>query len=44
VKLTGKEKEIKRLRKNGASKSELGRVFGVNRMTVDKFMKDKGIE
>jgi DNA invertase Pin-like site-specific DNA recombinase len=43
VKLTGKEKEIKNLRKQGVGKSELGRVFGVNRMTVDRFMKDNGI-
>jgi DNA invertase Pin-like site-specific DNA recombinase len=44
VKLTGHEKEIKQFRKNGYSKSELGRMFGVNRMTVDKFMKDNGIK
>jgi DNA invertase Pin-like site-specific DNA recombinase len=44
VKLSGHESEIKRLRKNGYSKSELGRVFGVNRMTVDKFMKDNSIK
>jgi DNA invertase Pin-like site-specific DNA recombinase len=43
VKLTGKEKEISKLRKQGMGKSELGRMFGVNRMTVDKFMKDNGI-
>ncbi len=44
VKLSGKEKEIKQLRKQGISKSELGRMFGVNRMTVDTFMKNKGIK
>jgi DNA invertase Pin-like site-specific DNA recombinase len=44
VKLTGHEKEIKQLRKHGFGKSELGRKFGVNRMTVDKFMKDNGIK
>jgi DNA invertase Pin-like site-specific DNA recombinase len=43
VKLTGKEKEIKLLIKKGVSKSEIGRMFGVNRMTVLKFMKDNGI-
>jgi DNA invertase Pin-like site-specific DNA recombinase len=44
VKLTGKEKEIKECRKQGMGKSGLGRKFGVNRMTVDKFMKDNGIK
>jgi DNA-binding CsgD family transcriptional regulator len=44
VKLTGKEKEIKEYRKQGMGKSGLGRMFGVNRMTVDRFMKDNGIE
>ncbi|MDR0583580.1 MAG: master DNA invertase Mpi family serine-type recombinase [Treponema sp.] len=44
VKLTGREKEIERLRKNGYGKSEIGRMFCVNRMTVDKFMRDKGIK
>jgi DNA invertase Pin-like site-specific DNA recombinase len=43
TKLSGKESEIKKLRKEGIGKSELGRVFGVNRMTIDKFMKDNGI-
>jgi DNA invertase Pin-like site-specific DNA recombinase len=43
VKLTGKEKEIRKLRGEGTGKSELGRMFGVNRMTVDKFMKENGI-
>jgi DNA invertase Pin-like site-specific DNA recombinase len=44
TKLSGKEKEIKNLRKSHVSKSELGRIFGVNRMTVDKFMKDNNID
>jgi len=44
VKLTGHEKEIKRLRKQGVSKSELGRLFNVNRITVDTFMKRQGIK
>jgi DNA invertase Pin-like site-specific DNA recombinase len=43
VKLTGKKKEIQKLRKQGMGKSALGRMFGVNRMTIDKFMKDNGI-
>jgi DNA invertase Pin-like site-specific DNA recombinase len=43
VKLSGKEQEIKKLLKNGTSKSEIGRIFNVNRMTVDKFMQDNGI-
>jgi DNA invertase Pin-like site-specific DNA recombinase len=44
VKLTGKEKDIKTLRKANVSKSEIGRMFGVNRMTVDTFMRAKGIK
>jgi len=44
VKLTGHEKEIKQLLKERCSKSEIGRRLGVNRMTVDKYMKDKGIK
>ncbi|MDR2923476.1 MAG: master DNA invertase Mpi family serine-type recombinase [Treponema sp.] len=44
TKLSGKEKEIIRLRKQGYSKCSLGRMFNVNRMTVDAFMKDKGIK
>jgi DNA invertase Pin-like site-specific DNA recombinase len=44
VKLTGKEEEIRQLRKNGYGKSEIGRLFSVNRMTVDKFMKENGIK
>ena len=43
VKLSGKEKEIKKLRKRNVSKSEIGRMFSVNRMTVDAFMKNNGI-
>jgi DNA invertase Pin-like site-specific DNA recombinase len=44
VKLSGKEDEIKQLRRDGYGKSEIGRLFCVNRMTVDTFMKDKGIK
>jgi DNA invertase Pin-like site-specific DNA recombinase len=43
VKLSGKEQEIKTLIKKGTSKSEIGRIFNVNRMTVNKFMQDNGI-
>jgi DNA invertase Pin-like site-specific DNA recombinase len=41
VKLTGHEKEIKELFYNHTSKSSIGRIFGVHRMTVDKFMKER---
>jgi DNA invertase Pin-like site-specific DNA recombinase len=44
VKLSGREKEIEMLRKVNVSKSEIGRRFGVNRMTVDTFMKARGIK
>jgi len=43
LKLGGKEKEIAALRRKNISKSALGRMFGVNRMTVDTFMKLHGI-
>jgi len=43
VKLSGKEKEIQELIKKKISKSAIGRMFGVNRMTVDAFMKRNGI-
>jgi DNA invertase Pin-like site-specific DNA recombinase len=43
VKLTGREKDIETLRKSGVGKSAIGRMFGVNRMTVDTFMKARGI-
>jgi DNA invertase Pin-like site-specific DNA recombinase len=41
VKLTGHEKEIKVLLEKHTSKSAIGRIFGVNRMTVDSFMKNR---
>ncbi|MDR0472330.1 MAG: master DNA invertase Mpi family serine-type recombinase [Treponema sp.] len=44
VKLTGKEKIIIKLRKDGVSKSQIGRILGVDRMTVNYFMKNNGIE
>jgi DNA invertase Pin-like site-specific DNA recombinase len=44
TKLSGKEPEIKELRKNRLGKSAMGRLLGVNRMTLDKFMKEHGIK
>lgn len=44
VKLSGMEDRILELRKQGDSKSNIGRLLGVNRMTVDKFMKDNHIK
>lgn len=44
VKLSGTEEQIKELRKRQTSKCSIARMFSVNRMTVDKFMKDKGIK
>jgi DNA invertase Pin-like site-specific DNA recombinase len=43
VKLTGKEDEIQELRGNAMSKSAIGRILGVHRMTLDKFMKENSI-
>jgi DNA invertase Pin-like site-specific DNA recombinase len=40
VKLSGHEKEIQVLLDQNASKSAIGRIFGVNRMTVDSFLKE----
>ena len=39
VKLSGHEEEIKKLLNEKVSKSAIGRIFGVNRMTVDVFIK-----
>ncbi len=44
LKLTGKEKEIEFYLKKKISKSAIARMMNVNRMTVDKFIKEKGIE
>jgi DNA invertase Pin-like site-specific DNA recombinase len=44
VKLTGKEAEIEALRQAQVSKTKIGRLLGVNRMTVDTFMKASGIK
>jgi DNA invertase Pin-like site-specific DNA recombinase len=41
VKLSGHEKEIHILLKKNTSKSAIGRIFGVTRMTVDKFLKER---
>jgi DNA invertase Pin-like site-specific DNA recombinase len=43
VKLSGYEKEIKKLIKERKSKTEIGRILEVNRMTLSKFMKDNNI-
>ena len=41
VKLSGHEKEIQSLIDKHTSKSAIGRIFGVNRMTVDAFLKGR---
>jgi DNA invertase Pin-like site-specific DNA recombinase len=41
VKLSGHEKEIQTLLDNHTSKSAIGRIFGVNRMTVNSFLKER---
>jgi len=41
VKLTGYEDTIRVLLERKVSKSEIGRIFGVHRMTVDTFIKDR---
>ena len=40
VKLSGREQEIKALFNRKFSKSAIGRIYGVNRMTVDAFLKE----
>jgi DNA invertase Pin-like site-specific DNA recombinase len=40
VKLTGKEEEIKKLLDKKISKSAIGRILGVHRLTVHDFMKN----
>jgi DNA invertase Pin-like site-specific DNA recombinase len=44
VKLTGKENEIKELRKKKLGKSAIGRILNVHRMTLDRFMQEKNIQ
>jgi DNA invertase Pin-like site-specific DNA recombinase len=41
VKLTGREQDIKLLLDRQFSKSAIGRIYGVNRMTVDSFLKER---
>ena len=41
VKLSGREEEIRRLLDERISKSAIGRMFGVDRMTVDSFLKER---
>jgi len=41
VKLSGREQEIKALLDRRFSKSAIGRIYGVNRMTVDAFLKER---
>ncbi|MDR1398646.1 MAG: master DNA invertase Mpi family serine-type recombinase [Treponema sp.] len=44
VKLTGKENEIRELRKNYVSKIRIAEILNVNRMTVSLFMKNNNIK
>jgi len=41
VKLSGHEKEIKKLLEKDTSQSAIGRIFGVDRMTVARFLKER---
>lgn len=43
VKLSGKEEVIRVLLEQNVSKSEIARIFKVNRMTVDSFIKTRMI-
>lgn len=44
VKLSGKEETIRVLRRQKVSKSEIARIFGVHRMTVDAFIKSNDLD
>jgi len=44
LKLSGKEETIRVLRQQNVSKSEIARIFGVHRMTVDSFIKINNLE
>lgn len=44
LKLSGKEETIRVLRQQNVSKSEIARIFGVHRMTVDSFIKMNDLE
>jgi DNA invertase Pin-like site-specific DNA recombinase len=41
IKLTGKEKEIRRMIREGKNKAEIGRRFGVHRETVRIFVRER---
>ena len=41
VKLSGREQEIRALVARNFSKSAIGRIYGVNRITVDTFLKER---
>ncbi|ACN18031.1 DNA-invertase (plasmid) [Desulforapulum autotrophicum HRM2] len=43
TKLTGKEEEIKDLLRKKVSVSAIGRILGVHRLTVDNFIKTRGL-
>jgi DNA invertase Pin-like site-specific DNA recombinase len=44
VKLTGHEKDIENLLDKHISKSAIGRILGVHRMTVDTFLKERMVK
>jgi len=44
VKLSGREQEIEMLLKRAFSKAAIGRIYGVNRMTVDTFLKERMLD
>lgn len=44
LKLSGLEDEIQALLDRRFSKSAIGRIYGVNRTTVDEFLKSKGLK
>jgi DNA invertase Pin-like site-specific DNA recombinase len=41
VKLSGHEKQIRKMLREGITKSEIGRYFGVHRQTVGIFIKER---
>ncbi|MBR1810771.1 MAG: master DNA invertase Mpi family serine-type recombinase [Clostridia bacterium] len=43
-KLSGKEQTIRDLRAQGVSKTQIAKIFKVNRMTVDRFIKTNHLE
>ncbi len=43
TKLTGKEEEIRGLLQKKVSITTIGRILGVHRLTVDRFVKNKGL-